>query len=103
MSKNLKHKALVLNPALQSFGVLVGEWKAVGTHPGVPGTILYGHSSFKWIEGAFLMWSSEVDDKGFPKESQSSAMMMLRKNILCSTLTTGRFQENMTYHLKTMF
>ncbi len=68
MAKNLKHKASIPNPALKPFEVLVGNWKAVGTHPGVPDTVLHGQSSFKWIEGgAFLMWSSEVDYKGFPK------------------------------------
>lgn len=68
MAKNLKHKASIPNPSLKSFGVLVGQWKAVGTHPAVPDTILHGQSSFKWIEGgAFLMWNSEIDYEGFPK------------------------------------
>jgi len=68
MAKNLKDEPSIANPALKSFAVLVGKWKAVGTHPGVPDTILHGHSSFEWIEGgAFLRWSSAVDYKGFPK------------------------------------
>lgn len=61
------HNAAIPNPALQSFAVLVGEWKTVGTHPLVPNTVLQGHSSFKWIEGgAFLVWYSEIDQEGFP-------------------------------------
>ncbi len=61
------HKAAIPNPKLQSFAVLIGEWKTTGTHPLVPDTTLHGHSSFKWIEGgAFLMWTSEIDHKDFP-------------------------------------
>lgn len=68
MAKKTKHDASIPNPALKEFGILVGKWKAVGTHPQVPDTVLEGHSSFKWIEGgAFLMSHSEVDYKGFPK------------------------------------
>lgn len=72
MTNNIKanstHEASIPNPALKAFGVLVGIWKAVGTHPDVSNTLLEGHSSFKWIEGgAFMIWYSEIDYKGFPK------------------------------------
>lgn len=68
MEKKSKHKLTNSNPALKAFGILVGNWKAVGTHPLVPNTILYGHSEFKWIEGgAFLMWNDKIDYKGFPE------------------------------------
>jgi hypothetical protein len=61
------HKAAIPNPALEPFAVLIGEWSATGTHPLVPGTVLHGRASFKWIEGgAFLMWLSEVQQEGFP-------------------------------------
>jgi hypothetical protein len=61
------NKAAIPNPALQPFTVLIGKWTTVGTHPLVPNTTLYGHSSFKWIEGgAFLMWFSEIEHKDFP-------------------------------------
>lgn len=68
MTKKSKHEASIPNPALELFGVLIGEWETIGTHPEVPNTALLGHSSFKWIEGgAFLIWYSEVDYKGFPQ------------------------------------
>ena len=56
------------NPALDPFKALIGEWKAVGSHPLLPGTILHGQSSFNWLEGgAFLIWHSKVDQEGFPE------------------------------------
>lgn len=68
MKVKSKHEASIPNPALKAFEILIGKWKAVGTHPEVPNTILQGHSSFEWIEGgAFLTWNSEIDYKGFPK------------------------------------
>ena len=61
------NKAQIPNPALKQFSRLIGEWKTVGSHPYVPGKILTGRSSFKWIEGgAFLMWHSEIDELNFP-------------------------------------
>lgn len=65
MKPNSTHEASIPNPSLKAFGVLVGKWKAAGTHPEVPNTILHSHSSFKWIEGgAFLIWNSEIDYEG---------------------------------------
>ncbi|GAB2584186.1 hypothetical protein [Spirosoma areae] len=61
------HNAQIPNPALNQFAKLVGEWKTVGTHPGLPHTVLAGKATFRWIEGgAFLVWYSEVDEQGFP-------------------------------------
>src|SRR3954452_13472011 len=57
----------MLNPKLEPFSVLVGEWNTIGTHPGLPGMVLHGHVSFKWIEdGAFLLMHSEVEEEGIP-------------------------------------
>jgi hypothetical protein len=61
------HRAQNPNPALNVLGQLVGEWKSVGTHPQLPGTVLLGSASFDWIEGgAFLRWYSQVDQQGVP-------------------------------------
>jgi hypothetical protein len=51
MVKRTKHEAAIPNPALKAFNVLVGEWRAVGTHPGLPDTTLHGHTFFAWLEG----------------------------------------------------
>lgn len=67
MKKQGIHEAQIPNPALKEFGKLVGEWKTANAHPAFPDKILAGKSSFKWIEGgAFLLWHSEIDEKGFP-------------------------------------
>ncbi len=67
MKKKLSHKAAIPNPTLNPLKTLIGEWKAVGTHPLVPHTTLHGHSSFNWIEGgAFIIWHSDIDKEGFP-------------------------------------
>jgi hypothetical protein len=55
------------NPALEPFGVLVGTWKTIGTHPMVPGKTFHGRTSFEWIEkGAFLMMKSRIDEPEIP-------------------------------------
>lgn len=60
-------KALIPNPALKPFGVLVGKWKTVGSHPYFPDVVLHGRASFDWIEGgAFLILHSEIDHPEFP-------------------------------------
>ena len=67
MSKNSKTKALIPNPALERFSILIGNWKTVGTHPGIPNTTLHGHTSFAWHEGgAFIIIHSEIDEPGVP-------------------------------------
>jgi hypothetical protein len=55
------------NPALNPLKTLIGEWKAEGTHPLLPGTTLHGRSSFNWMEGgAFMICHSKIDQEGFP-------------------------------------
>ena len=67
MSPNSMQKASIPNPALEPFGVLIGNWNTTGSHGLVPGTTLHGHTSFEWLEnGAFLMMRSEIDDPRFP-------------------------------------
>jgi len=67
MTKISSSKAATPNPALNPLKTLIGEWKTVGTHPLVPGTILHGDSSFNWIEGgAFLIWHSKINKEEFP-------------------------------------
>ncbi len=67
MSQHSMQKASIQNPALKSFGVLIGNWNTTGTHRLVPDTILHGRTSFEWLEnGAFLMERSEIDDPRFP-------------------------------------
>jgi hypothetical protein len=55
------------NPKLEPFGVLVGTWSTIGTHPLVPGTTFHGRTSFAWIEGgAFLIMRSRIDEPEIP-------------------------------------
>lgn len=67
MSKRANHEASIPNPALETFGVLVGDWTTVGTHPMVPGKTFHGHTSFKWLEGgAFLVMHSSIQESDIP-------------------------------------
>src|SRR6266700_7504579 len=67
MAKGPQNEASIPNPALTAFGVLVGAWNTVGTHPLVPGTTFHGRTSFEWIEGgAFLIMHSEMDEPEIP-------------------------------------
>ncbi len=60
-------KALIPNPALKPFAVLIGEWQTSGSHPYLPHTVLHGRTSFEWLEGgAFLIMRSEIDEPRFP-------------------------------------
>lgn len=62
-----KHEASIPNPALAPFGILVGEWTTIGTHPLVPDTTFHGRTTFGWLEGgAFLIMHSEIDEPGIP-------------------------------------
>jgi hypothetical protein len=55
------------NPALKPFTILIGEWKTVGKHPFMPGQVLHGHASFKWLEGgAFMIMHSSMEEEEFP-------------------------------------
>ena len=67
MTREPSREALIPNPALQPFTVLIGEWETVGTHALIPGTTFHGRASFGWIEGgAFLLTRSEIDEPGIP-------------------------------------
>jgi hypothetical protein len=67
MAKSANHEASIPNPALEPFGVLVGEWTTVGTHPMVPNKTFHGHTSFKWLEGgAFLVMHSSIQEPDIP-------------------------------------
>lgn len=67
MTKVIGSEALIPNPALKFFEVLVGEWKTTGMHPLVPGKTFHGRTSFEWIEGgAYLMMRSEIDEPEIP-------------------------------------
>lgn len=67
MEKNSIRDTAIPNPALAPFGVLVGEWKTVGTHGSLPDTELQGRTTFEWFEnGAFLIMRSEIEHPEFP-------------------------------------
>lgn len=67
MTQNISQKAAIPNPALEPFGVLIGNWNTTGTHGLLADTILHGRASFEWLEGgAFLLMRSAVDDPRFP-------------------------------------
>jgi len=67
MPRKVSNEASKPNPALSSFGVLVGNWTTIGSHGLLPGKILHGRTSFEWIEeGAFLMMRSEIDEPEIP-------------------------------------
>lgn len=67
MSQKIAHEAVIPNPKLEPFRVLVGEWTTVGTHPLVPGKTFHGRASFEWIEGgAFLVMRTEIDEPEIP-------------------------------------
>jgi hypothetical protein len=67
MTAKIGSKALIPNPALKPFEVLVGSWQTTGFHPYLPGTSLHGRASFEWFEGgAFLIARAEIDNPKFP-------------------------------------
>lgn len=67
MATKIGTKALIPNPTLKPFEILVGEWQTTGSHPHLPGTILHGRVSFDWHEGgAFLIMHSEIDESEIP-------------------------------------
>jgi hypothetical protein len=62
-----RNRAETQNSALEPLGILVGEWRTVGSHPHVPGKTLLGSVVFEWLsEGAFLMMHSHIDDERIP-------------------------------------
>jgi hypothetical protein len=65
--ETIGNAALIPNPALRPFAVLVGEWRTSGTHSLMPDTTFHGRASFTWHEGgAFLLMRSEMDEKEIP-------------------------------------
>lgn len=67
MTSSIGREALIPNPALSSFGALIGEWQTTGAHPLVPGTTFHGRTSFAWHEGgAFLIMRSEIEEPEIP-------------------------------------
>jgi hypothetical protein len=67
MTSPIGHEALIPNPALAPFAMLIGEWRTTGTHPHVPGTVFHGRTSFAWHEGgAFVVMRSEIDEPEIP-------------------------------------
>jgi hypothetical protein len=67
METKIGSKALIPNPALKPFEVLIGSWRTSGSHPYLPGTTLHGRASFEWLEGgAFLVMRAEIDHPKFP-------------------------------------
>lgn len=67
MKKKIGSEALIPNPALEPFKVLLGEWQTIGSHPYLPSITLHGRVTFDWLEGgAFLIMHSEIDAPNFP-------------------------------------
>ena len=52
---------------LQGWQRLAGRWATEATHPGLPGAVVIGQSTFEWLEGgAFLIMRSQIDEPGVP-------------------------------------
>ena len=67
MDRHSMPAAVLPNPALNSFEILVGKWRTTGTHGLMPGVELHGSGSYEWLEGgAFLVMRSQLDDERFP-------------------------------------
>lgn len=67
MANKIGHNALIANPALRPFEVLIGEWQTTGSHPYFPDVTLTGRAIFEWHEGgAFLIMRAEINHPKFP-------------------------------------
>src|SRR4051812_12991634 len=67
MADKIGSKAIIPNPALKPFEILIGEWQTTGSHPYMPHIELHGRALFQWIEcGAFIIMRSEVDHPKIP-------------------------------------
>ena len=67
MSELTDNEAAKPNPALEPFGVLVGTWNTVGTHPLTPGTTYHGRATFEWFAGgAFVVMHTQIDEPQIP-------------------------------------
>ena len=61
------NKASIPNPALEPFGLLIGRWSTVGTHPLLPDVPLRGQATFEWLEGgAFVVMRTEIEHPEIP-------------------------------------
>ena len=67
MKTKIGSEALIPNPGLEPFNILIGKWKTEGSHPYIPGVILHGRTSFEWMEGgSFILMHSEIDEERIP-------------------------------------
>jgi len=71
MAKKKLSTASATNPALDRLSLLAGEWdveySSMSFHPD-PSAVVYGRSSFKWLDGgAFLVEHSEADSPEAPR------------------------------------
>jgi hypothetical protein len=54
-------------PGSREWQRLVGTWATEATHPGLPGTVLSGHTTVEWLEDqGFLLQRSHVDHPQIP-------------------------------------
>jgi hypothetical protein len=52
---------------LVSLNALVGEWTSEATHPALPGLVVAGRATVKWLEGErFLLQRTQFDHPDFP-------------------------------------
>lgn len=55
------------DPTLTPFSALVGTWTTEATHPMMPGVIVHGTATVKWLEGErFLDFHALTDHPDFP-------------------------------------
>jgi hypothetical protein len=67
MTPLVGREAVIPNPALRPFSILLGEWNTVGTHPQVPNVTFHGRARFEWFEsGAFMIMRTEIDEPEIP-------------------------------------
>ena len=100
MSKTFGQQLSIPSPALNSFNVLVGKWKMIGTPPAVRGTV-HECASFEWTEDeAFRMMQPEIAEPRFPATVAIFGSDGMKESILCSCLMTAVFQESMILPLR---
>ena len=64
---SLYHRRMPIDPSLEPFSALVGDWEIEATHPMAPGTVVRGTARFEWLEGErFLLQRSRMDHPEFP-------------------------------------
>jgi hypothetical protein len=56
-----------MSGSIEAFGVLLGAWTTVATHPMLPGIVVRGTASIEWLEGEkFLVVRARNDHPDFP-------------------------------------